>query len=66
MKNKIYVHIGAHLGLMVATNIPVEPGEKEYISKDALLEWANGMCKASVTLGEEISYKELIEHIKSL
>ena len=38
----------------------------EYIRKDALLEWANGMSKAVATLGEELSFRELIEHIKSL
>ena len=38
----------------------------EYIRKDALLEWANGMSKAVATLGEELAYNELIEHIKSL
>ena len=38
----------------------------EYIRRDALLEWANGMARASATIGEEISYNELIEHIKSL
>jgi len=42
------------------------PGATEYIRKDALLEWANGMARASATIGEEISYNELIEHIKSL
>ena len=41
MKDKIYVHIGHHLGLMQATSIPTSaPGEEEYIRKDTLLEWA--------------------------
>ena len=40
--DKIYVHTGAHLGLLTLTTIPVDaPGEQEYIRKDALLEWAN-------------------------
>ena len=40
--DKIYIHIGSHLGLMQATAIPVgTPDENEYIRKDALLEWAN-------------------------
>jgi hypothetical protein len=42
------------------------PGATEYIRKEALLEWANKMSKVSATIGEEISYNELIEHIKSL
>lgn len=39
---------------------------EEYIRKDALLEWANGMSKAVATLEEELSYRELIKHIESL
>ena len=42
------------------------PGATEYIRKDALLEWANGMSKAATTLGEELAYNELMEQIKSL
>ena len=42
--DKIYIHIGPHLGLMQATKIPVgAPDEKEFISKDALLKWANNL-----------------------
>ena len=44
----------------------MSPQIEEYIRKDALLEWANGMSKAVATLGEELSFRELIEHIKSL
>ena len=51
-------------------NIPLERQYYEddviYIRKDALIEWAVGMSKACTTLGEELSYQELIEHIKSL
>ena len=51
-------------------NIPLEQQEFDddvvYVRKDALLEWANGMSQACATLGEELSYNELIEHIKSL
>ena len=51
-------------------NIPLERQYYEddviYIRKDALLKWANGMSKAVATLGEELSFRELIEHIKSL
>lgn len=37
--DKIYVHTGAHLGMLTLTTIPVDaPGEQEYIRKDALLE----------------------------
>ena len=42
------------------------PGATEYIRKDALLEWANGMSKAVATLEEELVYNELMEQIKSL
>ena len=42
------------------------PCAEEYIRKDAILEWANGMSKAVATLEEELSYRELIEHIKLL
>lgn len=38
--DKVYVHTGAHLGLLTLTTIPVGgPGEQEFIRKDALLEW---------------------------
>jgi hypothetical protein len=39
MKNKVYIHIGHHLGLMQASSIPTSaPGEEEYISTKSLLE----------------------------
>ena len=39
--DKIYIHIGPHLGLMQANKIPVcAPDEKEFVRKDSLLEWA--------------------------
>lgn len=40
--DKIYVHVGPHLGLLNTTIVKTDaPGEQEYIRKDALLEWAN-------------------------
>ena len=40
--DKIYIHIGPHLGLMQANKIPVgAPDEKEFVRKDSLLKWAN-------------------------
>ena len=54
MKDKIYVHIGHHLGLMQASTLPTSaPGEEEYLRKDALLEWAKEYKKAIEVNGEE-------------
>ena len=37
--DKIYVHVGPHLGLLNTTIVKTNaPGEQEYIRKDALLE----------------------------
>ena len=39
MKDKIYVHIAPHLGLMQATGIATTaPGETEYIKKEKVLD----------------------------
>ena len=38
----------------------------EYIRKDALLKWANGMSKAAASFSEELAYNELMEQVKSL
>jgi hypothetical protein len=54
MKDKIFVHIGPHLGLMQANSISVcAPGEQEYIRKDALIEWAKVRKKAIEVNGNE-------------
>ena len=38
MKDKIYVHIGHHLGLMQATNLETNaPNEEEYINKTVIV-----------------------------
>lgn len=78
MKDKIYVHIGHHLGLMQATSLPTSaPGEEEYIRKDSLLEWAKEQKKATEELIKEHPkddslwaemhwYEQLIKHIESL
>ena len=46
MKDKIFVHIGHHLGLMQASTLPTSaPGEEEYIRKGAILEWAKEIAE---------------------
>ena len=78
--DKIYIHIGSHLGLMQATAIPVgTPDENEYIRKDALLEWlkqnkqemeqdlkgSDGLIKAMIAVAIS-SFQEVIEKLNSL
>ena len=63
MKDKIYVHIGHHLGLMQASSLPTSaPGEEEYIRKDAILEWAKEIEKNA----SWVSIDGLIDKINSL
>ena len=68
--DKIYIQrysYGALLDGYSETPKKMAEGENiEYIRKDALLEWANGMSKAVATLEEELVYNELMEQIKSL
>lgn len=72
MKDKIFVHIGHHLGLMQASTLPTSaPGEEEYIRKDALLEWAKEqwLHTRNGTMADQIrssAYEEMIKHIESL
>lgn len=73
MGNKIYVHIGPHLGLMQATIIPVgAPGEQVFISKDAILKWARDEKKEYALLvgeyfdGINFYLDRLIEKIEKL
>ena len=78
--DKIYIHIGSHLGLMQATAIPVgTPDENEYISKDVLLEWlkqnkqemeqdlkgSDGLIRAMIATAIS-SFQEVIEKLESL
>lgn len=74
MKDKIYVHIGRNLGLMQATNIPVTPGEEEYLRKKAVLKLVSGK-KAEIIAkgwpkeflaGFDIMCDELIADLKKL
>ena len=52
--DKMYIHRTIHLGLYSASEFPVDaPGEKEYISKDTLLEWAKDRKNAIEVNGEE-------------
>ena len=44
MKDSIYIHIGPHLGLMVAHNTPTfAPNEEEYLRKTPILNWVRGL-----------------------
>jgi len=68
--DKIYVHTGAHLGMLTLTTIPVDaPDEQEYIRKDALLELAKGEImpgNSAEGKGWNWALQTLIEKIKSL
>lgn len=66
--DKIYIHIGSHLGLMQATAIPVgTPDENEYIRKDAILEMLLTMeARHSVFYLEGKIVREIINKISSL
>ena len=72
MKDKIYVHIGDHFGLMFPTEIPVNaPGEQEFIRKDALLEMLNEAISILSDGGltgyyESLAYQDIVEKINSL
>ena len=67
MKDKIYVHIGHHLGLMQASSLPTSaPGEEEFIRKKALLEWAKNWEKIGVSNDFAYAIETLIKHINSL
>ena len=44
MKDNIYIHIGPHLGLMVANSTPTfAPNEEEYLRKAPILDWVRGL-----------------------
>ena len=76
--DKIYVHTGAHLGLLTLTTIPVGgPAEQEFIRKEALLEWAKevhdpGPIKDSADKGDawSIGYlcgmRDIIDKLNSI
>lgn len=70
--DKIYVHTGAHLGMLTLTTIPVDaPGEQEYIRKDALLEWLDGKMTIEGATegfvgGYDSALKDVIEHINEM
>lgn len=69
--DKIYVHEGAHLGMLTLTTIPVDaPGEETYIRKDALIEWLENKIKipdVSFINGlTYLAYKDVIEHLNEM
>ena len=65
--DKIYVHTGAHLGLLTLTTIPVDaPGEQEYIRKDALLEWAKKKQYESLTIVADNFWQEVIDKLNKM
>ena len=70
--DKIYVHTGAHLGLLTLTTIPVGgPAEQEFIRKEALLEWLDGKLTIEGATegfvgGYDSALKDVIEKINSL
>lgn len=64
----LYVHTGAHLGMLTLTIIPVDaPGEQEYIRKDALLEWLEE-CKNNpvITDLQKGNIQELVDKLNSM
>lgn len=65
---KIWAYIGPHLGLIQANGcFPVgAPGEKEYIQKDALLEWAQENQEKCFSIVEDDLWQEVIDKINSL
>lgn len=70
--NKIYVHEGAHLGMLTLTTIPVDtPGEEIYIRKDALMEWAKGKITVEeategIVGGYNLALKDVINKLNSM
>lgn len=66
--DKLYVHTGAHLGMLTLTIIPVDaPGEQEHIRKDALLEWLEE-CKNNpvITDLQKGNIQELVDKLNSM
>ena len=53
--DKIYVHTGAHLGLLTLTTIPVGgPAEQEFIRKDVLINWLKEHINDYLVHGRDI------------
>lgn len=64
---KVYVHPGAHLGMLTLTTIPVDaPGEEIYIRKNALIEWANNWEWLGQSEDFVYAMKILIQHLNSM
>ena len=66
MPDKMYIHRTFHLGLWAASEFPVDaPNEKEYVSKDALLDWINENHKKLVDVRSD--YREIYnEYFKGI
>ncbi len=68
--DKIYVHEGAHLGMLTLTTISVDaPGEEIYIRKDALLEWLENKAKVPDSFVNGLTYlayKDVIDKLNSI
>ncbi len=69
--DKIYVHTGAHLGMLTLTTIPVGvTDEQEYIRKEALLEWLESKIKipdVSFISGlTYLAYKDVIDKLNEM
>lgn len=63
--DKLYVHTGAHLGMLTLTIIPVDaPGEQEYIRKDIVDETIETAEDHAYFAGQEKFRKKLIEWAK--
>lgn len=70
--DKIYVHVGPHLGLLNTTIIKTDaPGEEEYIRKDALIKWLDGKMTIEGATegfigGYDTALKDIINKINSI
>lgn len=67
--DKIYVHTGAHLGLLTLTTIPVGgPEEQEFIRKEALREWLIEQRDCSFYTDQDAyeAFQEIIDKLNSM
>ena len=65
--DKMYIHRTIHLGLYSASEFSIDaPGEKEYISKDALMEWAKKEQSDSTTILADDWWQKVIDQINNL
>ena len=69
LPDKIYIHVGPHLGLLNTTIIKTDaPGEQEYIRKDALLKWINEAraMPHENAITRDLAFQEVVNYLNTM